>query len=343
MFKKYTIFALIFILGLSLMASRNIMVTTPDVSQKSSVSQRIGISDISVVYYSPAVNKREIWGKLIPYGKIWRVGANENTVICFSHDVRVEGKSLKKGKYGLHMIPQKDRWTVVFSTNHTSWGSYFYKKEEDALRVDVTPKTGEFREWMSFDFRNRQAESAVLTLSWEKLQVPVRIEVDVKKTMLTNLRNELRSLPFWYWQGTYGAAKYCVDNGINFEEALTWIDQSINVEENFQNLMLKSKILEKLKQQEKADKLKTYAMKVAREKDLTQYAYSFARKDRKKCETILLKNIKRFKTWTSYRAIARLYNYFKEKEKAMKYFKLALKKAPVDRKKALSEEINKTK
>src|SRR5262252_1997340 len=111
----------------------------PRVSQRASVTQRVGLTDITIVYHRPALGGREIWGKTVPYGKVWRAGANENTVITFSDDVNVEGKPLPAGTYGLHTIPDKDEWTVIFSKNSTSWGSFSYDQKEDALRVVVKP------------------------------------------------------------------------------------------------------------------------------------------------------------------------------------------------------------
>ncbi len=343
MLKKVFILVVIVLFSSNIWGSRNINVTTPDLSQKSTLSQRIGITDISLVYYSPAVKKRTIWGKLIPYGKVWRAGANENTVISFTHDVKVEGQLIKAGTYGLHMIPEKLQWTIIFSKNYTSWGSYFYNKDEDVLRVKVKPVASKLQEWLTFDFNDRKADSAVLALSWEKIRVPVKIEVDVKKIMVDNIQKELRSLPFWYWRGTYGAAKYCFDNDTNLEDALKWVDRSINTEENFQNVLLKSKILNKLNKPSEAAKAKKHAFKIASENDMTQHAYSFVSKDKAKSVSILLKNTKRYKTWTSYRTLARLYNYLKEKKNAIKYFKIALKKAPNDKKKQLKDAISKIK
>ncbi|MCP5104096.1 MAG: DUF2911 domain-containing protein [bacterium] len=326
--------------GTSLWA-RQTTVTLPDVSQKATVSQRVGLTDVTITYYSPAVKKREIWGKLVPYDKVWRAGANENTTICFTHDVKVEGKDLKKGVYGLHMIPGKAEWTVVFSKNHTSWGSYFYKEEEDALRVKVKPEEAPFLEWLSYDFSGRERVSAVAALRWEKLRVPFKIAVDVDNIVVENMRNELRSYPTYFWRGPYGAAKYCLDNNVNLEEALKWVEKSIGMKENFLNVELKAKLLDKTGKKLEAVKARQRAMKNATEQELTQHAYSFAFTDKPKCEKILFDNIKRFKTWSSHRALARYYAYFKEKAKALKSFKTALKKAPADEKAKIQDAIDK--
>ena len=145
----------------------------PTLSQRAVVIQRIGLTDISIVYHEPYVGGREIWGKTVPYGKVWRAGANENTTITFADDVSVEGKPLPAGTYGLHLIPNPDHWTIIFSKNSTSWGSFSYDEKEDALRVDVTPHAAEFREALTYTFDDIKPDSAAATLRWDKLAVPV--------------------------------------------------------------------------------------------------------------------------------------------------------------------------
>jgi len=135
----------------------------PTLSQRAVVTQRIGLTDITIVYHEPSVGGRELWGKIIPYGKVWRAGANENTTIAFADDVSVEGKPLPAGTYGLHMIPNEDHWTIIFSKNSTSWGSFSYDEKEDALRVDVKPQPAEFREALTYTFDDIKPESAAAT------------------------------------------------------------------------------------------------------------------------------------------------------------------------------------
>src|ERR1700691_462232 len=113
-----------------------LMLDLPRQSQHAVITQRIGITDITINYHRPLANGRQIWGKLAPYGQVWRAGANENTTIAFSDPVTIEGQALDKGTYGLHMIPGENQWTVIFSKNATSWGAFSYKQEEDALRVN---------------------------------------------------------------------------------------------------------------------------------------------------------------------------------------------------------------
>ena len=118
----------------------------PRQSQHAVLMQRVGITDITISYHRPLVAGRKIWGGVVPYGQVWRAGANENTTIEFTDQVMIEGKPLDRGTYGLHMIPNADEWTVIFSKNSTSWGSFTYDQKEDALRVNVKPHATEFRE-----------------------------------------------------------------------------------------------------------------------------------------------------------------------------------------------------
>ncbi|MGA8527603.1 MAG: DUF2911 domain-containing protein, partial [Candidatus Sulfotelmatobacter sp.] len=130
----------------SLCQAQGIMLDLPLQSQHALVTQRIGLTDITINYHRPLVNNRPVWGKLVPYGEVWRAGANENTTVTFTDPVTIEGQPLDKGTYGLHMIPGENQWTVIFSKMSTAWGSFSYKQDEDALRVTVKPQTAEFHD-----------------------------------------------------------------------------------------------------------------------------------------------------------------------------------------------------
>ena len=173
-------FALCFaIVGLGQIAFAQSDLKTPDVSQAAEVKQRIALTDITVNYHRPLVNGRKIWGGLVPYGKVWRAGANENTTIEFSDDVSVEGKPLAKGLYGLHMIPNADSCTVIFSKTNTGWGSYSYDQKDDALRVDVKPRPlAETKDALEFEFEDLKPNSTAVTLKWEKLGIPFTVSVN---------------------------------------------------------------------------------------------------------------------------------------------------------------------
>src|SRR5207302_297842 len=252
-------------------------VCSSDLSQRASVTQRIGLTDVTITYHRPAVGGREIWGKTVPYGKVWRAGANENTTITFTDEVTVEGKPLGAGTYGLHTIPDKDQWAIIFSKNSTSWGSFSYDEKEDALRVIVKPHAAEAFEQLTYTFEDVKPESAVATLRWEKLAVPFQIGVDLKAVVLRSIKNELRSVGGFTWAGYDEAAQWCLDNNYNLEEALKWENTSIQNEERFENWETKSRILTAMGKKDEADKALATALEKANAIQLYVYARGFQR------------------------------------------------------------------
>ncbi|HXX65440.1 MAG TPA: DUF2911 domain-containing protein [Bacteroidota bacterium] len=250
--------------------------TLPEPSPKAVVSQTIGIAEVQVVYHRPAVKGRAIWGKLVPYGEVWRAGADENTSISFSHPVSIAGKALDAGTYGLHMIPTEGDWTIIFSRNATSWGSFFYKESEDALRVKVIPQVSDFRESLQYEFSGLSDSAAVLSLSWEKLRIPIPIVFDTRSLILANIREVyLRGPAGFSWQGFNAAAQYSYRNGGSLTEALGWVDRSLEVNENFTNLRTKAAILEKMGNAAEAKSLRDRSLKEASEIDINNLGYEY--------------------------------------------------------------------
>jgi tetratricopeptide (TPR) repeat protein len=245
----------------------------PEVSQHAVVTQTIGISTITVDYHRPLTGGREIFGKVVPYGKVWRSGANENTTIAFSDDVTVEGKPLAAGKYGLHMIPDKEQWTAIFSKNSTSWGSFSYDEKEDALRVTVKPMPSELEQALIYTFDDVKDDSTLTTLRWDKTAVPFRVSFDVKAITLKSIQNQLRNVGGFTWAGYDEAAQWCLDNNYNLEQALKWENTSLQNEERFENLETKSRIFAAMGQEEEAAK----TMNTALEKANAQQLYVYAR------------------------------------------------------------------
>ncbi|HWC95514.1 MAG TPA: DUF2911 domain-containing protein [Candidatus Sulfopaludibacter sp.] len=230
-------------LSFATFAAGQTLVLLPENSQRATVSQRLGVTDITITYHRPLVGGRKVWGGLVPYGQVWRAGANENTTIQFSDAVSIEGQALAAGTYGLHMMPGPDSWEIIFSKNSSSWGSFTYDKAEDALRVTVKPQPGEMREALSYDFDDVKPESAVITLRWEKLAVPFRVSANEVKPTLESLRRELRGGKQYTWVGWEEAAVYCLQHKTNLDEALHWSELSIQNEERFENLMTRSGLL----------------------------------------------------------------------------------------------------
>lgn len=255
-------------------AAQGPALTLPQPSPAATVSQRVGITDITITYHRPAVNKREVWGKLVPWNEVWRAGANENTVITFSSPVNVGGHQLAAGSYGLHMIPTAQNWTVIFNREAKAWGSFFYDASEDAARVPVTPSPGAFQERLLYTMDDPSDTSVVATLRWEKIAVPIRIDVDTPAVVAASLREELRGLAGFNWQRFAQAAQWCAQNNVNMDEAGQWAERAVGMQQNFTTLRAKADVIEKQGNAAAAGELRTKALTLANEVELNLYGYS---------------------------------------------------------------------
>jgi hypothetical protein len=209
----------------------------PRPSPNASVSQFIGITEVTVHYSRPGVKGRAIWGKLVPYGEVWRTGANENTTIRFSTPVRIDGKELPAGLYGLQTIPGADDWTIILSRDADQWGAFTYKPDHDALRFHAKPATtAAAQEWMSFDFADPSDTSATLELRWERLVVAWKIEADTAKAVAAAAAQADQR-----WRDA--AAGWCIQSGNCLAEAGQWLDASIAAAPGFGNQRAKARLL----------------------------------------------------------------------------------------------------
>jgi DUF2911 family protein len=224
----------------------------------------------------------------VPYNETWRAGANENTTVSFSSDVKVGGKPLKAGTYGLHMIPTPREWTIAFSTMTQAWGSFTYDPKEDALRITVTPRTEPTsEERLSYGFDDVTETKATLVLRWEKLAVPIAIEVDTPKVVMASVRGELRGLAGFRHETLTQAARYWLRNGGNLDEALKFADSATQRGGQYQAHMVKAQILEKKGNAAGAAEERKKAQAVATENDLNAQAYQLIN-DKKVDEAVKL-------------------------------------------------------
>jgi hypothetical protein len=215
--------------------AQSAILNLPRVSQHARFTQRIGVTDITIDYHRPLVGGRKIFGGLQAYGQVWRAGANDNTTIEFSDPVTVEGQPLPSGRYGLHMIPGETSWIVIFSKNSTSWGSFTYDQAEDALRVTVKPLTIENHEALSYDVDTPTPLSATITMRWEKVAVPFTVAVNTPEIVAESLRHQLRARAQFEWQPWMEAANYLLANHLSADEAAKDAEQSIGIEDRFEN------------------------------------------------------------------------------------------------------------
>jgi tetratricopeptide (TPR) repeat protein len=279
------------------------------------------------------VNGRKIWGGLVPYGKVWRAGANENTTIEFSDPVSVEGQPLAKGIYGLHMIPNPDSWTVIFSKTNTAWGSYSYKQEEDALRVNVKPRPlAEMKEALEFEFEDLKPESTAVILKWEKLGVPFTVSIKDSEQTLQNIREQLKGRGQFTWQALDEGAQFCLTRKINLDEALRWADASIQNEERFDNLSTKADILKALNRPDEAKTTWNHALEIAKAPQLYSYGRQLqSQKQGAEAMEIFKEVAKRFPQGVfGYLAQARIKSAAGDFDSALKDAKQAQAAAPSD-------------
>jgi hypothetical protein len=302
----------------------------PTLSQRSIITQQIGLTSITINYCRPLVGGRTLWGKEIPYGKVWRAGANENTTISFTDDVSVEGQALPAGTYGLHMIPAADQWTIIFSKNSTSWGSFSYDEKEDAVRVTVKQQPGELQEALAYTFDEVKPDSSVATMRWAKLAVPFRISVDVHAVVLRSIQNQLRNTGGFTWAGYDEAANWLFDANTNLDQGIQWADRSILAEERFDNVLTKSQILAAQGKKQEAEAARTRAFDLASGFQLHVYGRGLQfQKKQDEGFAIFQMNVKKHPNeWYTHGEIARMASAKGDFATATREMNLALASAP---------------
>jgi hypothetical protein len=307
----------------------------PKQSPRASVSQTVGLTVVSISYDRPAVNGREIWGNLVPFDSVWRAGANENTVISFSSPVRIGGKPVEAGRYGLHMIPTTGDWTVILSRQANAWGSFSYDPKEDALRFPATPTPGEMHERLAYTLDDPSEQEVVATLRWEKLAVPFKIEVDSKQVVTDSLREQLRGLGRFFWQPWSQAAAWCAANGANLAEATIWADRSIAINENFTNLRVKAALLDQRGDEAGAAAAVRRSLDVATEADMNTYGYLLMGQGKVDSALVVFrKNAKDYpRSWNTYDSLAEAYAKRGDRKLAAQNYSraLAMVRDPVQR------------
>src|SRR5262249_36515718 len=332
--------------------AQSALLDLPRDSQHARITQRVGITDITVNYHRPLVKGRKIWGGVVPYGQVWRAGANENTTIEVSDPGTIEGKALPSGIYGLHMIPTENEWTVIFSRNSTSWGSFTYNQSEDALRVSVKPQAAELKEALVYEVDGLTPDSAVVTLRWEKVAVPFKVAVNTHEVVAQSLHGQLRGLAQYTWDGWNDAASYLLAQKYNLEEALKYEDNSLGVEERYDNLINKARILDALNKKDEATVARNKALAMANPIQLHSYGRQLQTEGKQEqAFEVFRTNMKKNPNhWASHNEAARIACAKGDFDTAVKEMKLASSVAPEQFRSALDgitrrlenkEDINK--
>ena len=328
-------------------------ITTPRTpSPASSTSQTIGISTVKVNYSRPSVKGREIWGKLVPYGwnketfgygnpSPWRAGANENTVITFSHDAKVQGKNVPSGSYGLFFVINPDNsGEVILSKDNQSWGNFWYDASHDMMRAPITIRDNAHTEFLTYDFINLTKNSGELVLNWEKKQFPVKIEFAVDDLVMVNAAEQLKGTVGFSWQGYNSAANYALQNKVNLEQALKWADQAVTQNKSFTTLNVKAGLLRELGKPEESEKLMVDALAIATEPEVNVYGYQLLNQgNHDKAIEILTMNTKKYpNSANAWDSLGEAYATKGDKASAIKNFKKSLSLNPPDNVRANSEK-----
>jgi hypothetical protein len=255
--KRTLVFSLLAAIFASFVVQAQTQIRVPRISQGAKVSQTVGLSEVSIVYYRPGVKGREIWGNVVKYDEIWRAGANEPTLFTFSDDATIEGKKISAGTYRFVVIPSKTGdWTLIFNSETKNWGTV-YDAKYDTLKFTSKPEVIPNEEWMSFSFTELTPTSARVMLSWEKVRLSFKVEFNT----LTKLQGSVGS-----WQTLNSAARFAADNKMYLDDGLIWVERSLAIEKNLWNLQTKAQLLALKDKVKEAIPIAEEALKLAKEK-----------------------------------------------------------------------------
>lgn len=347
---KTSLLAMIVFSGSSVF-SQTFTIDSPRASQYAETMQRIGVTDIKVTYHSPAVRGRKVWGGIVPYGMNptftgltvpWRAGADENTTITFSTEVTIAGTKVPAGTYGLFIeTAETGDWTVILSSNSTSWGSFYYRASEDVVRAPAKVTDIPFQENLNYVFLDNTQSSTKLAVQWEKKRAAFDIEINTTELAVADIRNQLRSNASFQWQGWNEAATYCLRNNVNIDEAITWSDVAIRSNKAFGTLSVKAGLLRLKGDNDGADKVMDDAVAIANENQLNNYGYQLmAQGKNDEAVKMLELNTKRNpKSANAFDSLGEAYKAAGNKKKAIKSFKKALSLDPAPNVKANSIKL----
>lgn len=259
--RKTSISLLLALVALPLAAQQ---LRLPRPSPNATLTQAVGLTDITIKYSRPGVKGRQIWGALVPWDAIWRTGANEATTINFSDDVTIDGQKLPKGTYAFFTIPGKDEWTLGFNSQADQWGAFNHDKSKDVLTLKVKPEKGEFREWMQFEIPEMTTDTAKIVLRWENVAVPFTVDTKSTERALAGAKQAITAVENSRWQTPLRAADFAFQSG-KMTEAQMWLDQALAAKENMQTLWLKARMQNKAGKTAEAKKTVEMALSKATE------------------------------------------------------------------------------
>lgn len=334
------------------------------VNFKSKAGRRVGVTDIEINWNAPGVKGREgkIWGtNVAPYGftvlgfgsnvaSPWRAGANESTTMYFSTDVTINGRHLAAGTYGFFIALYEDSCTLIFNKNTVGWGSYFYDSQQDVLRVGAIQQRNMSvsKERLEYTFDKQTTESVEIALEWEKWRIPFTVKVDLTQTTLASVQKQMSGAMGFDPPSLQAAAAWCLQNDVNYEQALNWINSAVDPNlggvNTFSALSVKAGLLNKLNRKEEADKVMATALSNATALEMHGYGRQLLAENKvKEAMDIFKKNFEKNKgVWPTHVGLMRGYSAMGDIKKALEEAKLALPQAPDDvNKRSLEQAIQK--
>jgi hypothetical protein len=238
----------------------------PQASPSATISQKIGLTDVSIEYSRPSTKGRKIFGELVPFGEVWRTGANAATIINFKTEAKVEGNLVPAGSYALYSIPGKTEWTIILSKNTKLWGAVGYDAADDLLRFKVKPgKTGQKYETMEINFVDMTDTGATVALKWETTRVRFRIETEVDSIVMAEIKSLVIDKEAENPGLLYQAANYYFTNNKDMNQAFDWITKSVSEDPKYWTMHLKAKIELALGKKKEAIESATKSMEMAKE------------------------------------------------------------------------------
>lgn len=312
--------------GPSLLHAQNYRLELPWPSPHATVSQVVGLTTLAVDYHRPGVNKRVVWGGLVPYDTVWRAGANENTLLTSTSPFTVGGTTLPAGRYGVFMIPGRERWTIILSRQANAWGAFSYTPTEDAVRFVVTPTPAEYTERLAYTFEDPQQESVTLMLRWEKLAVSFPIAINTDVVVLDSLAAQLRNLPRFWGTAWEQAGAWALNNTTNIDQAEIWADTAVALAPTFASYNLKAAVLQRRGKTAQADSLRQAHLASANEAQLNAYGYQLLNQKRNsEALAIFIRNTKEHPdSWNVWDSLGEAYAATGDKAKAVTNYRKAL-------------------
>ena len=306
------------------------IVKLPWESQAATVSQTVGMTELSISYHRPAVKGRKVWGGLVPFDTVWRAGANQNTVFASTSAFSAGGNRLAAGRYGIHMIPTQSTWTVIFSREAGAWGAFSYRQSEDAVRLTITPQAGDFTEHLQYTFDEPTDTSVTLTLHWEKLAVSIPLSVPVNQVVMDTLRQQYRDLPRFFPQAWIEGARWALQHNTELDVAEAWADSAVQIQPSFAGLRLKAAIQERRGNAAGAAALREQALGLATEPDINVLGYQLLGQNKMDEALVLFrKNVKDYpRSWNVYDSLGEALAKQGNKKEALANYQRALSLAP---------------